>query len=355
MELKERVVTLLKELIGIPSVSGKEKEVQESIEGRLRGLGLNPLRQYVGEERFNLILPSETPYVISCHVDTVPPMGMRDAFNALEIDGRVYGRGASDVKGALASLLTAVEVFRREHPTEGLPVSIALVVDEENNSALGSERVVEFLGKDRLCLVLEPTYGVLCTAQNGALEFTLRVEGESAHGAEFEKVENPIRVCMKLVERIEGSLSRPVNVLMLRGGARHYAVPKRCEALLEVKLHEGDDWREVEERIRETLKDMRTSCKVSYKREDAENFLRFRCDRLLDKLTLAYRNSLREEPRLGVMPSWTDAANFHRAGYECVVFGFGSLKDSHTDRESISTEELEKMVLFFKELFEVLR
>ncbi|EDP74761.1 M20/M25/M40 family metallo-hydrolase [Hydrogenivirga sp. 128-5-R1-1] len=355
MEVRDRVKGLLRELIAIRSVSGEEGKIQEFIEGRLRGVGVPVVRQEVTEGRFNLVCPSDTPFVVSCHVDTVPPIDMENAFEAKEVGGRIYGRGASDVKGALSALLTAVELFKERHPEEELPLSLAFVVDEETNSALGSEKVVEVLGKDKLCLVLEPTHGALCVAQNGAVEFSLVVEGESVHGAEFEKTENPIKVCIKVLESIEDKLSRPVNILTLKGGEEHYLVPKRCYALAEVKLWQGERWGEVEELIRESIKEVRTSCDVRYTLEDAEDFIEFRCNGLLDPLKEAYRRAVGREPRLDTMPSWTDAANFHRAGYECVVFGFGSLKDSHTERESISEDELEKMTFFFLELFEVLR
>ncbi len=55
------------------------------------------------------------------------------------------------------------------------------------------------------------------------------------------------------------------------------------------------------------------------------------------------------------MPSWTDASNYHRAGLGCVVFGYGSLEDCHTSRESIAVEDLQKMSLFLTALFERLR
>ncbi len=355
MDVRTKTKELLKELIRIRSVSGREKEILEFIESKLKKAGLRLVRQEIEKDRYNLVYLSKSPYLISCHVDTVPPIDMKNAFEPVEVDGRIYGRGASDVKGPLSALLTAVELFKDKHPEDDLPLSLAFVIDEENNSAIGSEKAVEVLGEGKRCLVLEPTYGRFCTAQNGAIEFSITVEGESVHGAEFEKTENPIKVCMKVIETIERRLAKPVNILMLRGGAKHYLVPKRCNALLEVKLEEGESWREVEEGIREAVKEVGTACKVLYRLEDAEEFIKFNHEGLLDKLVEAYEGALGEKPKLGTMPSWTDAANFHRAGYSCVVFGCGSLKDSHTERESISVEELERMFLFFLKLFEVLR
>ncbi|MDQ7037922.1 MAG: M20/M25/M40 family metallo-hydrolase [Aquificota bacterium] len=346
MGIRERVKRTLKDLISIPSPSGKEDAIQRYIEERLRSVGIEPVRQQVEGGRFNLIWRSGSEYLISCHVDTVPPINMKRAYIPVEKNGTIRGRGASDVKGALASLLTAVELAGDEPP-----FSLAFVVDEENNTALGSERILELLKGIRYALVLEPTYGKFCTKQMGSLEFTLKVKGRTAHGAEFEKVENPVKVLFKIVSKVEERTSRPVNLLMVRGGSRHYLVPGECEALAEVKVFEGEAWEEVERGVREALGAVGTSCTVEYRLEDAENFLDFGSDGFARKLMESYRRATGKETSTGVMPSWTDAANYHRAGIRCVVFGEGSLIDSHTERESIREEELERMTLFFLQLF----
>lgn len=349
MDIKERVKETLKELISIPSPSGKEESIQSYIEERLKRKGLDLMRQYVDGNRFNLFYRGSSSYLVSCHVDTVPPIHMRRAYRPVERNGRIFGRGASDVKGAIASLITALDL------AEEVPVSLAFVVDEENNSALGSERILDLLEGIRYALVLEPTYGTFCTKQMGALEFTLSVTGRTAHGAEFEKVDNPVRVLTEAILRIEERLSRPVNIMMIRGGSRHYLVPKECTALLEVKVLEGEAWERVEERIKEALKEINTECRIDYRREDAENFIDFQSDDLAELLMRHYEEAVGEKPKKGVMPSWTDAANYHRIGIRCVVFGHGSLIDSHTDRESIGEEDLLKMTLFFLKLFRNLR
>ena len=355
MELRRATVETLKELISINSVSGKEKDIQEYIESRLMRAGINLEKQPVEGDRFNLIYNNRSEHLISCHVDTVPPAGMEEPFLAREEGDRIYGRGASDVKGALSALIVAIESFVKENLSTELPLSLAFVVDEETNSALGSEKAVEVLGEGKKCLVLEPTYGKFCTSQLGSLEFSLTVKGQSVHGAEFELVENPIKVCMELIKSIEEKLNRDVSILKIKGGSGLYMVPDRCETLLEVKLYEGESWKEIEEKIKEALKEGAVSCELDYRLEDVEEFIEFKKGGFLKLLEDTFEEALGRKPERGVMPSWTDASNYHRAGYECVVFGEGSLAISHTDRESISISELESMALFFKRLLEKLR
>ncbi len=341
---------LLKKLISIKSPSGMERQIQEFIEGFFAKIGIKLERQEVERDRFNLFFKGKGDVLISCHVDTVPPAGMKGAYRPVERDGRIYGRGASDVKGALASLMVAVETFVKESESTDLPLSLAFVVDEETNSALGSLKMAEVFKGEYRTLVLEPTYGRLCTAQMGALEFTLKVRCPSAHGSEFEKAENPVKVMWEILGTLERELSRKVNVIMLRGGSKLYAVPKECEALLEVKVLKGEDFRSLEEKIKQVLNTLPSGCSAQYRLEDGENFLDLRSEEFADQLEEIYLKANGERPQRGVMPSWTDAANYHRAGHRCVVFGHGSLIDSHTDRESISILELERMERFFLEL-----
>ncbi|HIC96797.1 MAG TPA: M20/M25/M40 family metallo-hydrolase, partial [Aquificaceae bacterium] len=144
-------------------------------------------------------------------------------------------------------------------------------------------------------------------------------------------------------------LGRRINVIYMKGGSNHYVVPKKCTALLELKVFEGERWSELEKRVLSVLR--KSGEKVTYRREDAEDFIRFReseLSSLMKRLLLEVKGEARE----GTMPSWTDAANYHRAGHRCVVFGPGSLKDSHTERESVSVSELEEVTILFLRLFE---
>jgi len=351
MEIRKKVKEVLKELIAIPSVSGKEEKILNYIENYLGGLGLKVVRQEVDGKRYNLICEGNSDLLISVHVDTVPPAGFKKAYKPEEKDGRIYGRGASDVKGAIASLLVALEYFKKSYPDRELPFSVAFVVDEEQNSALGSEKLARELKGKRRVLVLEPTYGKLCSAQYGALEFTLRIKCPSAHGSEFEKVKNPVKLFMDFVRELEKRLNREVNVMMIRGGSKVYRVPDRCEALLEVKVYPEDSLESLKEEIGRICRELSGECGLEFVVEDEESFHYFGKKGLF-KILSEILEELEGKAEEGVMPSWTDASNYHKMGYECVVFGYGSLIDSHTDRESISLDELERFTLFFIKLLE---
>jgi acetylornithine deacetylase/succinyl-diaminopimelate desuccinylase len=344
---------ILKDLIAIPSYSGKEKEIQEYIAGFLEALEVNFRRIPVdGQDRYNIV-SLNSRYMVSVHVDTVPPIDMgAKATKPVYKDGKIFGRGASDIKGGIAALLSALKLFRERFPAHEVPISLAFVVDEESNSALGSSRLVEHLENIKSVLVLEPTYGKLCTSQAGSLEFSVELECPSVHASEFEKAQNPVKLLIKFINSLEETLRREINVLLLRSGWKYYATPKKAQALLEVKLYKGDDPKGIETLIRKLLAGILTGCRAKYTCEDYEEFIEFRCESLLSKVKQAYRKATKEEALTSTMPSWTDAANYHKAGLECLVFGFGSLKDSHTNRENISIKDL---INFRDTLYELMK
>ncbi len=352
----EKVNNTLCELISINSTSGKEKDIILWLENFFKRVGIQVKRQRVSKERYNLIHEGERDFLLSCHVDTVPPAGMKDAFKPKLKNGKLYGRGASDVKGPLASFLVAVGDYVKKHRSSRLPLSFALVVDEENNSALGSEISSEFFaGKVKGCLVLEPTYGQFCTAQMGSLEFSVTVKGSGAHASEFEKVPNPVRTLMEIITRLEMDLSRKVNILMIRGGRGIYAVPDTCTALLEIKIYQGEEWYEIFKKVRECTAAPQGKLKIEVELEDAENYIDFESEKEAEWLAKVYRESTGSEPSFGTMPSWTDGANYYRRGIKPVIYGESNLQISHTKEEHIEGESLQKMVNFFRELLERLK
>ncbi len=343
----EKVAKELKTLISIPS-HRDFIPILEYLEERLPYIPF--YRQEVPGKGYNLIY-KKSEILINTHVDTVPPMGMRNPFEPKEIDGKIYGRGAADTKGLIASLIVALDMFKENFPDKEIPVSIAFTVDEEQNTALGSEYLLKEIDGIEYALVLEPTYGKLCNKQMGTLEFSLLIEGDSFHASEFERGKNTIKKGCEIISKIEEKLKRPVNVLQFKGGWNFYATPKRAEVLAEVKLFENEDITKIEKKIKNLLKDYP---EATYNLEDAENFLVFKKGKLFKILEKAYKEALNEKPQEGIMPSWTDAANFAKKGIQCVIFGFGKLYDCHTEREHISIDELERNVKVFYKLLSIL-
>jgi acetylornithine deacetylase len=207
----ERLVLLLQELIAVPSVTGtpEETEAQHRISRRVDGMGLEtdlwqidlaattsdpefPGLEASRSEAWGLVgrWPGSDPdaptLVLNGHIDVVPP-GDRTAWSdtpwsGAVRDGRVFGRGACDMKGGLACQLVAIEVLRAAGVRLRGSVLIESVVGEEDGG-LGTFATLRRGYRGDLAVVCEPTSTNAVTANAGALTFRLTVPGRAVHAS----------------------------------------------------------------------------------------------------------------------------------------------------------------------------
>ncbi len=344
---KKQIITLIKDLVSIESVSGREREVQLFIEKKLKDIGIPTKRQYIDKARFNIFAGdfSSPHFLISAHVDTVPSLGMKNAFNPIQIKGKIFGRGSADAKGGIASLLHAISTFiSKSHKLK--KIIFCFTVDEEEWSSYGSEKAIEFLPSScKEAIVIEPTNMIACIEQEGTLEFELEVHTPSAHASVFGKYKNPINELFKTINLIETETKSKVNILKIEGGWEYYAVPKYAKALVEVKVKKNEDLRKIKMKIQNVSE----ARKIKIKFIDQENYLSFFPKELLGILSSAFEK-VGIRMKTGVMSSWTDASNFKKAGIESVIVGPGELELSHTEKENIKIKDTQ---IFSKILYNV--
>ncbi len=204
-------LTLAEDLIARPSICPEDAGCQSLIAERLVALGFSAERL-----RFGLVdnlwarRGTEGPLlVLAGHTDVVPsgPLSAwsSDPFVPEVRDGRLYGRGAADMKGGLAAMVTAAERFLAAHPEPCASLAFLLTSDEEGPAIDGTRRVIEALAArgERIdwCLIGEPTSeerlgDAIKVGRRGSLCATLRVAGTQGHVAYPERVANPIHLAL---------------------------------------------------------------------------------------------------------------------------------------------------------------
>ena len=198
---------LAMELIRRPSVTPEDGGCQEAIAARLAGLGFTIEAMPFGEVSNLWARRGEAAplLVFAGHTDVVPPGPLEQWQSppfAPEIrDGYLYGRGAADMKGSLAAMVTACEGFVARHPRHRGSIAFLLTSDEEGPSIDGTVKVVDRLQargeKIDWCIVGEPTSSqqvgdVVKNGRRGSLNGRLLVHGVQGHVAYPHLADNPI-------------------------------------------------------------------------------------------------------------------------------------------------------------------
>jgi succinyl-diaminopimelate desuccinylase len=198
---------LLKDLIKRDSVTPKDAGCQDLLAARLNKLGFKEERLDF-EDTQNIWLrrgDAKPLFVFLGHTDVVPPgplaAWVSPPFEPTIREGKLYGRGAADMKGGIACFVTAVERFIAQHPEHQGSIAILLTSDEEGIATNGVVKVVEVLEKRNekidWCLVGEPSSDkkigdVIRVGRRGSLCARLTVLGIQGHVAYPELAENPI-------------------------------------------------------------------------------------------------------------------------------------------------------------------
>ncbi len=202
---------LAKDLISRASVTPEDAGCQALMQARLRALGFACEDLPFGEvSNFWARRGDSAPLVVFAgHTDVVPTGPLEDwtsdPFTPTVRDGMLYGRGAADMKGSLAAMITACEAFVAAHPDHRGSIGFLITSDEEGPSVNGTVKVVEHLVgagvSIDMCLVGEPSSSrqlgdVIKNGRRGSLNGKLRVHGKQGHVAYPQLAENPIHLAL---------------------------------------------------------------------------------------------------------------------------------------------------------------
>ncbi len=205
------VLSLAKELIARPSVTPADEGCQQLMADFLAPLGFK-IEPMVFHDTTNLWARKGTTGPLFCfagHTDVVPPgpasKWNTPPFEPTIIDGVLYGRGAADMKGSIASMLAAVQRFVADHPDHDGSIAFLITSDEEGPFINGTPKVIETLEarqeKITWCLVGEPSStnqvgDVVKNGRRGSLTGDLTVYGVQGHVAYPHLAENPVHLAM---------------------------------------------------------------------------------------------------------------------------------------------------------------
>ncbi|MBI2881025.1 MAG: M20 family metallopeptidase [Candidatus Tectomicrobia bacterium] len=367
----DALVRTLVEAIRIPSPSGSEREMGEYCAARMRAMGLEVTEAALRPESPNFVgrLSGSRPGITLCfhaHLDTVPPGDLsawtKDPFAGIAENGRVFGRGACDVKNDIAVMLTVAGVLaaRREEWRGNLVLCLAS--GEETADPAGTEHVIRegLLGGVDFAVVGEQTECGVAVAHRGGVHLRVSARGKSAHSSIADRAGvNAIYQMSRVVEAIRSrylpalrtrrhpSLPAPTaTVSMIQGGVKPNVVPDRCEMVMDRRTLPHETPEAVRAEIAALLEDLR--------RENPDliaevGVLRAMAPFETDARNPCVQSLLRAASRVLGSPqgpvgyvAGTDARLFPPAGIPAAVFGPGEFSEAHAADESVSIDQLLK-------------
>lgn len=235
MNLFELTTNLMK----IPSVSGNEEAVGFFLRDYLTELGWTVELQPVSENQSNVIAYlNDTPRVfLSTHLDTVPPF-----IPPTEDDEKIYGRGACDAKGIIASQIFAAEELRKQGISD---IGLLYTVDEEQSSTGAKVANTHPLAKKCEYLINgEPTDNDLAIGSKGSFRLKVKTKGKAAHSAYPEMGDSAIVKLLDILQDIR-QIELPtdeffgettLNIGLISGGLETNVVPPFAEAGLHIRM-----------------------------------------------------------------------------------------------------------------------
>ena len=255
-DVQTRAVELLTDLVGIDSVNpalvpgaAGEGRIVEHLRARLERSGFvtTPVPAPGHPDRPSLVAVGPEPpggptVVLNGHLDTVGVAGMVEPFVPRVVGDRLYGRGAADMKGGVAAIVSAAEhLLGAVAPTR---VVLALVADEEDAS-LGSGAVIAALAdlgiRPDVCLIAEPTDLALSRALRGFGVVRVRFAGRAAHSSQPELGVNAVTHLGRLLHAVDQrapavrASGGDLMVTVAHGGASPFVVPDHAECLVEMR------------------------------------------------------------------------------------------------------------------------
>ena len=254
-------------------------------------------------------------------------------------DGRLYGRGSYDMKGALAAAMLAAS---RAHDLRG-DVIVTAVADEEVAS-LGTEAIARGIRADA-AIVCEPTEEQVCIAHKGFVAFELETRGVAAHGSRpdlgVDAIAHMGRALVGIEEldaRLRAAPSHPllasgsVHASMIEGGQEYSSYPERCLLSGERRTVPGETVKQVEAELRALLGGLDGSTRIVFARQPFETAAD---DPLVE---LVHRHA---GGTLAGAMFWADSALLAAAGIPTVLFGPRGA-GAHAEEEWVDLASVER-------------
>jgi len=359
---EQEVIHLLRELVKIPSESGDEEAIAKFIEDRLNAAGIHV--RNVSNNIIGQLGEGDPTLVLNAHLDTVPPGDFSkwtaEPFSAEIRNNRIFGRGSSDCKGGLATILMASESIKKAQIVlKGTLIVLGTAYEEVGRKKVDERKgIIEMLDKKIIdhadaAIIAEPTDLQISLGHRAPNNFEIVVHGRPAHAAMPDQGINAIEKAAKIILALQNQdlpihkiLGRGTqSVDMIEGGTRPNVVPEVCKITMDRRLTVGETpesaTRGIEQLIADLKKvdpDLQAEVQCTY--GSLPTFTQAETP-IVTTLQKSFRNILNQDPTLTCSRFGTDGGFiYHTLNIPVVIFGPGKEPLAHKTDEYVEIEQL---------------
>ena len=378
--LEGEVAAFLREIIAIPSMSSEEGAVIERIREEMARVGFEETRVDGLGNLLGRIGSGPRVLVIDSHCDTVdvgnPDLWKIDPFQGDMRDGVIYGRGACDLKGGLASSVYAGKILRQVGVPDDVTLWVSCTVQEEDCDGLCWKYIIEEENfRPDAVLLTEPTNCNIYRGQRGRMEIKVQTEGLSCHGSAPERGVNAVYKMAPIIREIEALNERlkddpflgkgTVTISEIKSTSPSLcAVADSCTIHLDRRLTAGETIETALAEIRALPAFQQAGAKVWLEEYRTPSYTGkvFPMEKyyptwvleedhpVLAAAVASYRNLFDREP---LVDKWTFSTNgiatMGLHGIPTFGFGPGLEEHAHSPYEQITTDHLVRAMAFYAE------
>jgi len=377
----ESTLELLKTLVAFDTTSRESNlGLIEFVRDHLSSLGIASRLSYDAQRKkanlFATIGDMPGRGIVLCgHTDVVPVDGQAwdtDPFKAHLANGKVFGRGAVDMKGFIAASLAMVPSYMASALLQ--PVHLALTYDEEIG-CIGVQTLIRDLEAANIrpagCFVGEPTRMQVMTGHKGMRVTRCKLRGLEAHSSMAPQAVNAIEYAARMIDKIrqlaqglqthgpfDPVFKIPHTTLqtgLIQGGSAPNIVAKDCEFVFDCRTLPQSNSDELIDQIQAYAENLMLEMKKIYPQSDIsfETLANAAPLATAEDSPITYLGTaLARNNLLGRVSFATDAGWLHQAGIACVVVGPGDIEVAHKPNEFIEISQLEECLGFLDRLRE---
>jgi len=375
-------ITLAKELIRFPSITPIDACIMRFLAGKLTAIGFKckilEFKDKNSKPVKNLYarLGNTQPnFMFAGHLDVVPPGNLKDwtvnPFSPIIKKNHLIGRGANDMKGAIASWVVAVNNFISSNKKINGSISLLITGDEEGIAINGTKKVIDYLKKKKekidFCLVGEPTNPsklgeMIKIGRRGSINAELTVIGTQGHVAYPHRANNPSTPMIKILDEIKkikfdnGTKNfQATNLEVTKVNIDNIAdnvIPGIASATFNIRFNDKHTSSSLKNKLNKIFKKITKKNKSNFKikyRVSGEAFLTkpnnttYMIQNVIKKIT-------KIKPQLSTSGGTSDA-RFIRKITPCLEFGLVG-KTMHKVDEAVSISDLKKLTKIY---FDILK